>query len=75
MFLERILCCFINDAVGVKLIDLYNVDNVCWESDYPHIAATYPRSWSFVEESLVGVPEEERKKMCYGNALRLYGLA
>jgi len=30
---------------------------------------------SFVEDSLVGVPEDERKKMCYDNALRLYGVA
>ena len=46
-----------------------------WESDYPHIASTYPKSWSYVEDSLAGVPEDERQKMCYGNALRLYGVA
>jgi predicted TIM-barrel fold metal-dependent hydrolase len=53
---------------------LVGVHNIMWESDYPHIAATYPRSWKFVEDSLAGVPEAERKKMCYGNAMRLYGL-
>jgi predicted TIM-barrel fold metal-dependent hydrolase len=51
------------------------VDNIMWESYYPHIASTYPRSWSFVEESLAGVPKAEREKMCYGNALKLYGVA
>ena len=36
--------------------------------------------WRTVEENvgfgleLAGVPEAERKKMCYGNAMRLYGL-
>jgi predicted TIM-barrel fold metal-dependent hydrolase len=46
-----------------------------WESDYPHIASTYPKSWSFVEASLAEVPKEEWRKMCYQNALNLYGLA
>jgi predicted TIM-barrel fold metal-dependent hydrolase len=57
------------------LRDIVGVDNIMWESDYPHIAATYPRSWSFVEASLKDVPADEQKKLCYGNALRLYGLA
>ncbi|MDQ1496174.1 MAG: hypothetical protein QOG69_2657, partial [Actinomycetota bacterium] len=36
VFREHILCCFINDPIGLKLIDEFNVDNVCWESDFPH---------------------------------------
>ena len=35
VFRERILCCFINDPVGVSLIDHFNIDNVCWGSDSP----------------------------------------
>jgi len=46
-----------------------------WESDYPHIASTYPDSWQFVERSLAGVAAEEQKKMLYGNAQGLYRLA
>ena len=42
LFHERILCCFINDRVGVKLLDEFNVDNVCWESDYPHSDSSWP---------------------------------
>ena len=42
LFRERILCCFINDRVGVKLLDEFNVDNVCWESDYPHSDSSWP---------------------------------
>jgi predicted TIM-barrel fold metal-dependent hydrolase len=45
-----------------------------WESDYPHIASTYPESWKFVERSLSGVPDSERKKMLYQNAEALYRL-
>ena len=35
VFRERVLCCFINDPVGISLLDQFNLDNVCWESDYP----------------------------------------
>ncbi len=36
VFRQRMLCCFINDAVGVSLLPHFNLDNVCWESDFPH---------------------------------------
>jgi predicted TIM-barrel fold metal-dependent hydrolase len=75
VFRRQIYVDFWYEKAGIELRDLVGVDNIMWESDYPHIAATYPRSWSFVEESLAGVAAEERQKMCYRNALRLYGLA
>jgi predicted TIM-barrel fold metal-dependent hydrolase len=75
VFRRQIYVDFWYEKAGIELRELVGVDNIMWESDYPHIASTYPRSWSFVEASLMGVPEEERKKMCYGNALRLYGVA
>ena len=50
------------------------IDNIMWESDFPHVASTYPRSWAFVEHCLPGVPEPERKKLLYENAMRLYRL-
>ena len=43
LFRERILCCFIADRIGVKLLDEFNVDNVCWESDYPHSDSSWPQ--------------------------------
>ncbi len=45
---EHMLCCFISEDVGIELIDRFNIDNVCWESDYPHsdtTGRTHPR-WS-----------------------------
>jgi predicted TIM-barrel fold metal-dependent hydrolase len=46
-----------------------------WESDFPHSTSTFPESREFVERTLKGVPENERKQLLYGNAMRLYGLA
>ncbi len=75
VFRRQIYVDFWYEKAGIELRELVGVDNIMWESDYPHIAATYPQILEFCRSSLAGVPEEERKKMCYGNALRLYGLA
>ena len=42
LFHERILVCFINDRIGVKLLDEFDVGQVCWESDYPHSDSSWP---------------------------------
>jgi predicted TIM-barrel fold metal-dependent hydrolase len=62
------------EKAGIGLRDNVGVNNIMWESDYPHIASTYPESWKFVERSLQGVPEDERSKMLYRNAQALYRL-
>jgi predicted TIM-barrel fold metal-dependent hydrolase len=72
VFLERILCCFINDAVGVKLIDLYNVDNVCWESDYPHSDSSWPDAPEILEPLLADLSDTQIDKITHENAMRHY---
>ncbi|HEY7164986.1 MAG TPA: amidohydrolase family protein [Candidatus Binatia bacterium] len=60
------------EAEGIKLRHDIGVDNIMWESDFPHVASYYPRSWDEVERVLQGVPEDERRKMQYENAIRVY---
>jgi predicted TIM-barrel fold metal-dependent hydrolase len=62
------------ERAGVELRHRIGIENIMWESDYPHIASTYPESWSFVERTLDGVPDEDRKKLQYENAVRVYRL-
>jgi predicted TIM-barrel fold metal-dependent hydrolase len=45
-----------------------------WESDYPHTASTYPESWKIIEETLQDVSAEEKRKILYANAQRVYHL-
>lgn len=63
------------EVAGPEMRDRLGAGNIMWESDYPHIVSTYPESWKWVERSLGGVPEADRKKMLYQNAVRIYGLA
>jgi predicted TIM-barrel fold metal-dependent hydrolase len=60
------------EAEGIKLRHDIGIDNIMWESDFPHVASYYPRSWEEVERVLEGVPQEDRRKLLYENALRVY---
>ena len=72
IFLEHVLCCFISDPVGVELIDHFNIDNVCWECDYPHSDSTWPNSPEVVAEEFAGLSDEQIAKITHLNAMRHY---
>ena len=70
VFRERVLCCFINDRIGVKLIDEFNIDNVCWESDYPHSDSTWPNGPEVLEDLLAPLDATQVAKITHENAMR-----
>jgi predicted TIM-barrel fold metal-dependent hydrolase len=70
LFRERILCCFIEDRVGVKLLDEFNVENVCWESDYPHSDSSWPNAPEHLETLFAGLDEATVAKITHENAMR-----
>ncbi|MGN6718033.1 MAG: amidohydrolase family protein [Candidatus Binatia bacterium] len=74
LFRRQIYVDFWFETVGIELRDCIGVDNILWESDFPHITSTYPHSWNAVEHSLAGVCDADREKMLYRNAARLYRL-
>jgi predicted TIM-barrel fold metal-dependent hydrolase len=69
---EQIYVNFWFEAEGIKLRHDIGIDNIMWESDFPHVASYYPRSWQEVERVLGDVPAEDRRKLLYENAVRLY---
>jgi len=73
-FRRQIVVDFWFEQSGVELRNTIGVDNIMWESDYPHITSTYPNSRESVERALAGVPPEDRTKMLYGTAMKLYKL-
>jgi hypothetical protein len=70
VFRERILCCFINDPVGVSLIDHFNIDNVCWESDFPHSDSSWPNGPEVNEAQFASLSDEQINKITHQNAMR-----
>lgn len=77
LFRRQIYVDFWYEKAGMELRHQVGVDKIMWESDYPHIASTYPKSWKFVEWTLdgLGIEGEERKQLLYDNAVRLYKLS
>jgi predicted TIM-barrel fold metal-dependent hydrolase len=72
LFRERILCCFIEDRIGLKLLDEFNVDNVCWESDYPHSDSSWPDAPEKLWELVSGLDENVVDHITHLNAMQHY---
>ena len=73
-YYRQIYSTFIEDKVGMMIRHVIGVDNLMWSSDYPHTDTTWPDSKKYIEESLAGVPADERYKILAGNAVKLYRL-
>ena len=73
VFLKHILCCFIGEDIGVKLLDKLNTDHICWESDFPHSDSNWPNA---PEESAISSPPtgstSRSNKITHENAMRAY---
>jgi hypothetical protein len=72
VFSEQIITCFIDDAVGVENRRHLNLDNVCWECDYPHSDSTWPEAPERAMRYLDGLPRDEVDKITHLNAMRVF---
>jgi predicted TIM-barrel fold metal-dependent hydrolase len=72
LFRSHAYGCFIDDRVGVRLIDEIGVDNVMVETDYPHSDSTWPNSIKVIREQLAGLSKEDQEKILVGNASRVF---
>ena len=68
------LLTFVQDFYGVRNRHDIGIDNMMWSTDYPHHISDWPYSRKIANEMFAGVPDEERYKICAGNAARLYKL-
>ena len=50
------------------------VNNVTYETDYPHTDTTWPHTMEYVEKVMAGIPDEIVYKILRGNALRMLSL-
>jgi predicted TIM-barrel fold metal-dependent hydrolase len=63
---------FINEPIFIKTLDIYGPDNAMWSSDYPHTAATWPRSQDFINKTFSGLAEADRRKIVHDTAAKVY---
>jgi len=74
VFRRQIYVDFWFEQSGIELRHMIGIDNIMWESDYPHITSTYPCSRESVQRTTGSLPDDECKKLLYENAARLYRL-
>ncbi len=71
---RQVYATFINEPIFTRTLDIYGPDNAMWSSDYPHTAATWPRSQEFIDKTFNGLPQTDRRKIVHDTAARLYGI-
>jgi predicted TIM-barrel fold metal-dependent hydrolase len=72
----RIYGCIFDDETGLRNRDVIGMDQICFETDYPHADSTFPRSKEVATEicAQAGLDETETYKLLRGNAIRAFGL-
>ena len=74
-FHRQVYGCFFRDRHGLASLADIGVDNVTFETDYPHTDSTWPDTKQIAEEMVAGLPEESVYKIMRGNAIRMLGIA
>jgi len=66
--------CFFRDHHGIDSLAKVGVDNITFETDYPHTDSTWPDTQKVAAELMDGVPEDAVYKIMRGNAIRMLSL-
>jgi predicted TIM-barrel fold metal-dependent hydrolase len=73
-YYRQVHACFFKDRVGIDLLDKVGIDNIMFETDYPHQDGTWPASVKAAEEQFGHLAPEQVHKIARGNAIRLFDL-
>jgi predicted TIM-barrel fold metal-dependent hydrolase len=74
IFRDHVYVCMVTDNVALSLIDQIGVDNLMWESDFPHLDGMWPLSRTTLETSMANVPDDIAVKIGATNAQRVFGV-
>ena len=65
-------CYYFEEVAPQRLLDKIGVDNVLFETDYPHPVCLYGNVREKIDAGLAGQPEEVKRKLLWENAAALY---
>ncbi len=71
---RQIFGCFYRDRHGLESLHRIGVDNVTFETDYPHTDSTWPDTQKIFREQIVDLDDETVYKVARGNAIRMLRL-
>jgi hypothetical protein len=72
IFRRHVLTCFIDDEFGLRNRQDIGIDIICWEADYPHSDATWPKSPEHLWQSVRSLPSGDIDKITHLNAMRAF---
>jgi len=71
LFKRHVYGCFFDDPHGLQNLDAIGVDNVTYESDYPHSDSTWPNTAKIATEQMAHLSDEVVYKLVRGNAIKM----
>jgi predicted TIM-barrel fold metal-dependent hydrolase len=73
-YYRQVFGCFFKDRHGLESLARIGVDNVTFETDYPHTDSTWPDTKQIATEMTAGLPDDAVYKIMRGNAIRMLSL-
>ena len=74
-YYRQIYGCFFDDEYGLENIEKCGVNNICFETDYPHSDSTWPHSRDTALKLMGDLPDDVVYKLVRGNAIEMLGLS
>lgn len=73
----RVYLCIYDDDTALREREIIGMDQLCYETDYPHADGSFPHTYNDVVEmvSKAGLTEDETYKFVRGNAIKAFGLS
>jgi predicted TIM-barrel fold metal-dependent hydrolase len=73
-FRQNVYGCFFSDRHGAENAEKIGVDNLTFETDFPHADGSYPNTLEHARRQFAGIDPEVTYKIVRGNAIRIFEL-
>jgi predicted TIM-barrel fold metal-dependent hydrolase len=73
-YYRQVFGCFFRDNHGLESLERVGVDNITFETDYPHTDTTWPNSKQVAQDMMGHLPADVIYKIIRGNAIRMLSL-
>ena len=73
-YFRQVYGCFFRDNHGLESLHRVGVDNITFETDYPHTDTTWPHTLEVATQMMGHLPADVQYKILRGNAIRMLHL-
>ncbi len=73
-YYQSVYTCFFKDRHGLDCIDKIGIDNITFETDYPHTDSTWPNTKEVAQKLMGHLDKEQLHKIIRGNAARMLNI-